>query len=1104
MADCIKDAVAENHAQRTNSAPVEPATPLTEREAAEQLNTALGEHIAEHSQLEAELAEAIDPDAPVGPTMPPSEKTVLSRTAKEFQAYIKEAEAAKAQQEKEYESYVNTFSGATVGEASWWMNVQNSIASVMADSTAPIVKWAVTKLGVEGSSVTNHPLVQALSLLRARPHGAQQVFNDAILAVKNSPIMKAILDRGTSFSSSDIMFAAGDYLNALHAPERNAYLLKTVWPRELKKLENSRSEQSQKARDTLLNRIADLEANLDNPVPDRVVSSGYTNAQAEALRNKLVADMGITHEEFTALAAGLRDAVQVITRTRIAERLIEPDVLRTWPAHFEWFAPFMSESDNMVGAANDVDVYDPGSYHAIQGSLNPPQSAMSTLLRYGYRASNEIGMRDLANAMAAAYRTSAERGIDIGLQAYDYSKVMKLYYDGNPTQRRWAASLVESNRGGGGIVALLPSTDAEGNIAGQKRMLLTWKHDYKLDDKTTGRDLNRALTTQVKGSAITEFFGGATSLYGQMFTRLQPFGFAPVNTIRDVGERAIHIAAREYRDRNGNVVPGYKLLRKFGMNTFKAGNILRKALTGRLKEGTPEWEIWQSFRSHGLHLQWTRGMKELRDTAFAKVGEQSGFKHTVSEALKKPEYKHLSSVLHNLGAFRDNTLRVLDGWNDWFNNIAALSHYITLRDANLSRRAAAAGVLELMDLYQTGHATPVLKMLYPFVKPTVMSGAALSRTLGLAPNAKGQFRVNKKGVATFVGLYAAYAALMPMLKAAMGEDDDGNSYFDGLSVGQLSSFIPVGDGSGDYYKLPTAFGLTQVAITAAVAMDRVQRGLMSADDAGFEIMFALGKNVSPGNFPQFAMSTNPAAWFAHMLSPAMLQPLTELVTGIDYFGAKIERGNYDPTKSKASQGKLSTERSYHQFAKLIQSTTGMDLAPEQYKSLLNNLAIGAVRFIPGYVEQGELRTKNLRPSVKEELGSLGPFFDALGMSRLYGRVNNISQRLYFESLDVFQKRIASEGIDVKTGLRGEQHDAELRRRLLRAGWTQEDADDTVQLMRAKKELETLSREFNASVKPIWLSADESGPVKDAFDKYGREREAIYRRAVKGLNRYEQR
>lgn len=1109
MSYCINKNAAENHAARTNSTNYEPPSGGMDQKSRKKMQREQEEARAAREAAINAVNRIINADTPQGSPMTGTDRAGVTKAAKQLKKLHESAVAAQQKAAKEYASFIKTFSSSTTSDASWWLRLTNGLSRVLADSTAPIVRWAVQNIGVEGSNVMSHPLIQALRLMHARPYGLQGEFYEALLKVKNSETMQRIVRGDSSKTADDVLKQAADYLTYLHMPERNRHLLEVNWPRELEEIERNpklTDAERSAARLRITSQIEALRRELNSTNPSKgTLSGGLTNGQAEQLRRELIAESGISEADFLELATGLRDAVQVITEKRIAEGLVQPDIVAAWP-EFEWYIPIKTEHDNLAGAMNDIDVYDPGKYHAISGTDAPLQNGLSTIVQYGWRASNEIGMRDFTSALSAAYLTSTAQGRDIGLQSYDYDSVLRALNDANPYRRNWAASILDANRGGGGVVALLPNFDAKGNPIESKRVLLTWRHDYQFGNMT-GADLNKALVTKVKGSELTNRIGTATSFYGQMFTRFQPLVFSPVNMVRDIVERATNITSREYRDRDGNVVAGHTLLMRYGVNTKRASGILFKALRGNLEPGTVDYEIWQDFKSHGLHLQYMRGMKELRETAFSDPDGNGNFKFTVESQLKDPKYKAINDTLNSLGAYKDSALRVLDGWNDWFNNNAALAHYITLREANVSRRASAAGVLELMDLHQTGTATPVLRMLYPFVKPTVQSGVALARTLGLAPNAQGKFRPNVKGMATFAGLYAAYSALMPLMKDSMGEDEEGNSYFDMLSVGQLSSFLTAGTGDGNYVKIPVGFGLTQLAITASLCFDRVQRGIMTMDDAGAELIFALGKNVSPGNFPEFSMSVNPGAWLAHMFSPSMLAPITEMATGISHFGRRIERVNYDPTQTKASQGLLSTERSYHEWAKLVENTTGVDLAPEQWKNLLNGLAVGILRAVPGYIEKDELRTKGPEPNARERMdfAGLGPLFSAMGATRVYGATANTESRLYYDALTHYQEKLKESGINLKnTGKKGDELDAEIARRLRRAGWSSGEVADAIQLFRADRQLKSLNSDFKKRIQPIWLSADDSGPVKDEFDKFAVARSDVYSEAIGGLNYYKQR
>ena len=205
-------------------------------------------------------------------------------------------------------------------------------------------------------------------------------------------------------------------------------------------------------------------------------------------------------------------------------------------------------------------------------------------------------------------------------------------------------------------------------------------------------------------------------------------------------------------------------------------------------------------------------------------------------------------------------MRVLDGWNDFFQNAGAFAQFVTLREAGVPASRAARGVLEMMNLSHRGELTPYLRVLFPYVVPTVESGVALARTLGLGARTPGD--IIKQGMRGYMGLLAAYGAysmLYPLARESLGRDETGKYRMDAMSLSELVRGVPIGMGSeGDFIRFPVGFGLPQIAAMLSVGQERVASGLMSPQDLAFDTLFLTVKNTMPGNWPDYRFTEHPA------------------------------------------------------------------------------------------------------------------------------------------------------------------------------------------------------------------------------------------------------
>lgn len=1070
-----------------------------------------------------------------------SDKATINSISREA---AREAErAAQAQKDQLVDKllrYLDKLSGSTVQDVSAALRKTSRFASRVASVQSRLVPWLAKYFGVEGRTVLSHDLLSSLERGKAKQVGVENDF----MAFINRTIMNDAevqrIQKKSGLDMQELLVRAGNYALGEHMAERNREVLRRMIA-EWQPLQDEyvlrggffKDGLRDAAKEAKYSELSDDILNLSNKInsaqpPDgSLKTGGWTNGWAKKVMQNLVDEDGISHEEYQYLTQKIRDYNAYILDKRIQSGLVSAEQRQAFPG-FQKYVPVKSIHDNVTGALNDADIYMPSSKYAFKGTKMEIESAWHTLHSYAMRTAKDIAFRDPSLALYALLENAAGRNGAVrtkgnklkiyedpqyGLQGYRYNHLLELYYNGTREDAEVVKRILTTKYGGGGLVAEVPVVE-NGKVVGTERVLVNFQipdEHYSNASNDFGGfsavELNEALTAHVASdNKIVNGMRKATSMYGQTMTRLQPTSFAPANVIRDVMEKLVNLPSREYMSDTGQKVSGMTVLGSYIYNIPKAGRTLVQALMGKVDTESKMGQRWQEFHNNGLHMQRTPGMDEMA----------SGLRNLKmnKNAVSSKEKTQLQKMLGGMGVVGQKAMSVLDAWNDWFNTLGSFSHYNALRDSGLSIHDATVGTLEMMNLYNTGTATPVMQMFFPFVKPTVMSGVALSRSLGLAPNAQGKFRPNIKGIATVAGMTAGMSMLIPLLRESMGYDENGNSKYDALSLNQLQSFIPIGIGDEDYAKIATPFGMAQMAITMAVGMDRLDRGLMTPEDVAFETMFAALKNVSPGNFPQFNMSTDPFDYFMHLLMPSITTPFVELATDRNYLGARISYADERGWNLKADSGLATTERNYHAFAKLMQETTGVDLAPEQYKSLVNSFFLGPLRLLSNAIEtngiyeatggligteMGDVKQRSPYPTAREELGS---WLTALGMTRWYGKTGDTSQTMYYNALNEFERRAKAAGIDMRAhGERDVQKADEARAEQMRAaGWSEYDIEDALALFHMDSARRNMAKKFKPIAEQAVMAGDAE-EVKRVYDEFGRMRSDETAQLVKKLHFY---
>lgn len=1032
------------------------------------------------------------------------------RTAVEVQKGIRKLANETAQQNYGIlESIQRILTGTGVGASSWWTNMKNKVYGLFVNDRAEMIKW-LSYFCADSNELVPYKYKMVQMFERIQP--TQRAFVSKFRQ-RQEKLLNDFIDmfNRVGISKEKGAWALGLYAAARHAPERNAMLL-ARW--------QSLVDQAKRQNATICSdgtnvhvyekQIELLTQYLDSnsaalkemSAGDARIfrSAGWTNQQARDVMDDILRRTGFTREEADRFSDRLTQEYNFILQERARNGTLDKDMRMP---EFQHYVPMISRNGetlgNYAGAPNDATPYNPGSYYAALGRNDPPQSAWTSLQFYSNRAAAEIATRDFGFALfAIKQHLDAQYGKDAngkpahGLQSIGYGELMRTMAKGG-----LPAEAIKSMYNNGGFVALVPQRD------GKMERRFFW---FTGGDKKFGatsfsiRRLNQGLSASFHTSEpgpIVNAAASATSFMGQLTTRYTPL-FSPISGSRDFMERALNMANRTYNKEGGGYVGGVGLASEFMFNIGTAGRLLYKGMRGQLDPNTEEGRIYQEFLDHGVAQRFNQRTytHEYSLEEIERKQTQEG-DNWLEQARKDPR---LNKVLNTLGSKRDAFVGVIDNWNDYYQNVAAFDHFYTLRKKGVSADDAASGALEMMNMAQRGSLTPWLQALAPFITPTVQSGTAMLRSLGLgANNAKDIWKQGWRGYMTIAAAWAAYNMFMGLSKSSMGTDENGNSRFDALSLDEASRALPIGYGNeGDYIRFPIGFGFAQLGAKMAVGADRVSEGKMSLSDLLFDLAFTAMKNVAPGNWPSYNFSDHPLQFMMSMFTPTPLRPIQEAVANTNFFGSEIYVEPRTPYQSPADMGRSSTPRQFHDFAKATRDMIGLDLQPEIYRHLERGYALGPFKALYAMSAQlDDMYKGSARPS---SLDSMHPILAGLGWASWSGKQANATRSLFYEAQRHYADRIREQGIDISAP-RGADPELWRRAQLESAGWIPGDIEDYIRIWKAEKELQQQGRDFNAQYMDAWERYDTSRELKEAFDKLGEDNLAVYAEALRGLNYY---
>lgn len=746
---------------------------------------------------------------------------------------------------------------------------------------------------------------------------------------------------------------------------------------------------------------------------------GHPVWEAQQLLNEIVNRYaqwdGILEEGVQVVGNGYN----TVTNTAAANGLIDQDTMSTF-APYNFYSALYTDTERGRHAENDIALYMPNQSFHREGSESPAIDSITALGQYSNRVAMGLGQSEFVNQLNLAYEKLMSEGLSPEEIAARWGLTRELY---NLERARQDPDIIGK--------VLVENEDGTANV-------VRYIYNYNMDTHPEMKRALRSLFKPVKYEGLFGVAAGGTRFMGRLMTYFRPM-FPAAVAVRDTIERFSYLPTKRYFREDGSVVSGMRVATKtvaYMMNPAHQARLAKRFITGR---ANPEAETFGA------------GMSKLdqRFDEWTNAGGNFNISHVLKkQAVSDVKRNMLKSTWDKSGA---KVGEFLNKYSDYFYSQPGFAQFNAMRDLGISVKDSVAGVYELMNMRHRGQWTGKLSWAFPFMNSITQTAGQMMGALGIHSGwgtANPHMLKNAaKGWGMMTAMGIGVSMLLPLLREAMGYDDDFGIYYkmDMIPIGQLSTFLPIPLASGGYFKFPTGFGLSQIATATAIVHDRVSRGVMDPKDAAFAVVGTFAKNIVPNSAPGYAFSKDPFAYIAQTVSPVWLAPVMQVLVNRSFSGSPVSYAKAMGAKDQrlSDTGSLSTAGVWKDGAKLIYDLTGgvVDIAPEQVRTLINGYTSGMLQFIPAIMEGNDFTKVEGFESSRDQLG---PILTAMGASVWYGPEVNTTSRAFYDMLEHYNDRIKRAGIGkilTASGARGDELVNYKTQVMLAAGFNPQEITD---------------------------------------------------------------
>lgn len=471
--------------------------------------------------------------------------------------------------------------------------------------------------------------------------------------------------------------------------------------------------------------------------------------------------------------------------------------------------------------------------------------------------------------------------------------------------------------------------------------------------------------------------GTLTRLAARMMTTFKPV-WNVYNWARDSLERISVMLMRPVKDKDGNLVNKWDLSKAY----FKNLATLTSSLSAQS----------EIYRYLVLGETKTKLQKILHDA----VGEgainlmtSQTEKHSIMADLNKSTIDKLSSQVVAMlgegfskagaGKIKRGADQLVDMYVTRLTEVpqitTALSAYMAYQDVGVNKGETANRVRDQYDPTRANNkAINSASQLYPFIRSTFSGHYNLARTLSeYWKPGTWQAPLTYMVVGTLGTM-----AVLTMMSAMFGDDEDGVPKIARLPIGSLMNGIPVPTGDGGVWSLPVGFGMNKLVWGIGANLWRQSMGMQTGGDTFKQLLGLVADNTTPIQFASGnIMAENPVTGMALTFTPLLAKPLMEIATNTKSFGgAKIINRETPKDQYDSDQDNFNMPETYKTWVRALRETTGIDMRPETMRHLIESYSWGPLGAVPKSVIQDQ--SDKTIGNVQRKGEVFGPLLTAIG------------------------------------------------------------------------------------------------------------------------------
>lgn len=941
-----------------------------------------------------------------------------------------------------------------VGNMEEWKGKAVAFRAWAEDHQAPVRNWFINALGGQDRDVAVN---RAMSLAPERVRRSLSGMLDDYYA----PVMRFAYDQGRALKkqTADVVKQLETAATAYHIIQEGAEAHERMLIDEVTRLRADGAPVNALALAQAEAALAGYRTYQANPNAEKVpVPGGMRTADRIKQWQDAVAFFGSEDTLLEGVRSVVR-AYQGVLQERLANNTITQEEFDQIN-RFKWYVSTATRQEGNLAASNDAGAFflNPRRQdYRRMGSRTAADGSIQLLLKAMERTATEIGMTAFVSEVAKVYNSlNAQDGGTRGLRMIDEKLLRKMASSNNSFENQYARQTRES----GGL--LYHYRDAKGQR--QTSRIVFEGNDQGFSDEDAAR-LNKALGFLARPNDLLATVAGVTRTMSQFYTLWRPM-FAPINAMRDMPERMFTTLGSDFKKADGSTVKGSTIIATMASNALNPLYMWEygKAFLGKAGNSTIG-RMYEEFKKSGGNYSYSQYLNQGRNS-FETIIKKQGSKLAAAK-------------------------NIITKWSDFFNSFPAFLQYAAFRENGVGASDSSAYTLDTMNFHKTGTSTPVLSAWAPFLVSTVQTGANLIRVLTQGGN--GSSAARTRAWATFGGLVMAGSMLISALRAGADDDESGQNRYDLLSFDQLSRGIPLIGSGGDIVHVPIGFGGPMLAWITANAAQRLNDGLITPAEAAYQMTFATLRTMTPGSMPSYPPGENPSAWLLQFITPHIIRPIADLAVNKNNWGSAISSTQFKQIGQRYYEmGRATTPEVYHDMARTVYDTIGLDFAPEALRYALGFYLPGMLQAPLMALEQDDMNSE----MHKNTRSSLGPILSGLGAGTMYSTRMNAAQSAYYQRKQAIEAELNDKGVRVSKAAKAGQ---ENRMLMEEAGFDYAVIDEYIKLLDLERQLQKLDSSFKKNNYGIWWEQDPD-EAKEAFAEWAESRNALLNSVMSEIGR----